>query len=73
VGVGRLEIKVWKDTGKPRFRVWFWRFEQRTYNVCYYKWIFKVLSWYTLWVAWLGEEGTKRYATDAAALPEGRD
>jgi len=41
-----LEIKFWKDTGTPRFRIWFCRCDST------YKWIFKVMSFYTLWVAY---------------------
>jgi len=44
--IGRLEIAIWKDTGTPRFRIWVWRGKSTVY-----RWIFKILSYYTLWVS----------------------
>lgn len=58
--LGRLEVKAWRDTGKPRFRLWFWRYGQGLYNVPTYLWIFKVLSYWTLWVAWQGPAHTQQ-------------
>lgn len=43
--IGRLEIEIWKDTGKPLFRIAFSRCE------VIYKWYFKIMSFYTLWIA----------------------
>jgi len=51
IKVGRLEIEIWKDTGTPRFRIWWWRSKIR-YNKAY--WIFKIISYYTLWIRWDG-------------------
>ena len=47
MNMGRLEIKIWKDTGEPKFRFW-WSTEESVP----YRWMFKVLSYWTLWVAW---------------------
>lgn len=54
MNIGRLEVEVWRDTGTPWFRVWFWKYKQGLYTVETYSWIFKILSWWTLWVAWRG-------------------
>jgi len=53
--LGKLEVKMWKDTGKPKFRVW------KCVQGCtpvwpnpdppIYRWMFKVMSYWTLWVA----------------------
>jgi hypothetical protein len=58
--LGPYEIQVWRDTGRPRFRVWFWRapsvtrFDRWLYDEDWrptYLWTFKVMSWWTLFVA----------------------
>jgi hypothetical protein len=56
--IGRLEVMLWRDTGSPRFRLFFWRHTPGLYKKepPDYRWIFKVLSWWTLWVAWKGEK-----------------
>lgn len=46
MNIGRLEIKFWKDTGKPKFRIYATHTKCRTY-----RWILKVMSYWTLWVA----------------------
>jgi hypothetical protein len=56
--LGRLEVLLWRDTGKPKFRLWYsyappvtkteWAFGRRRA----YVWIVKVMSYWTLWIAW---------------------
>jgi hypothetical protein len=43
--IGKLEIEIWKDTGSPKFRVWWGK------GCTVYSWIFKLMSYYTLWIA----------------------
>lgn len=45
--VGRLQLQLWKDTGKPRFRIGFFRFKNS------YFWALKIMSYWTIWIAWL--------------------
>jgi hypothetical protein len=52
--LGRLQVEVWRDTGTPRFRLYWWRYRPKPYAVCTHRWVFKLMSWYTLYVAWHG-------------------
>lgn len=45
--IGRLEIKFWKDTGQPGFRI----VGSKKSGVPY-KWYCKAMSYWTLWIAW---------------------
>lgn len=54
--IGRLEIGFWRDTGTPRLRFYWWRaatcrliIGDRSHTT--YLWIFKILSYWTLWIA----------------------
>jgi hypothetical protein len=58
--IGRYDVHVFRDTGKPRFRVWFYRtppvsdFDRFLYGADWqptYLWYFKVMSYWTLFVA----------------------
>lgn len=42
--MGKLNIELLKDTGKPKFRIWWCGTKD--------KWIFKILSFTTLYVSW---------------------
>lgn len=44
--IGKLQIEIWKDTGKPKFRIWFHKPKVT------YCWILKIMSYYTLWTSW---------------------
>lgn len=46
VRIGRLEINIWKDTGKPKFRIVWGK------GIPVYSWYFKIMSYYTLWISW---------------------
>lgn len=48
----RYEVKAWKDTGTPVFRVVFVRCEKQFYtSYRTYFWYFKIMSFYSIWIA----------------------
>ena len=50
--IGKYEINIWRDPGKPHFRVYFEREEPAVFSgYRTYFWVFKLMSFYTLWVA----------------------
>jgi hypothetical protein len=64
---GPYEVRLFRDTGRPRFRVWFHRTPPVTdvVRLLYgddweptFVWQFKVMSWWTLYVA---RRGRARY------------
>lgn len=60
MNLGPYEVLAWRDTGKPKFRVSYWRAPAVTKSDRWlygerwrptYAWYFKVMSYWTLWVA----------------------
>ena len=45
------EVKVWRDSGKPLFRIAFEKMPNPRFGRRTYKWYFKIMSFWTLWIA----------------------
>lgn len=50
--IGKYEMNIWRDPGKPYFRVYFEKAKPLAFSgYRTYFWVFKLMSFYTLWVA----------------------
>jgi hypothetical protein len=58
--IGRFDVWLMRDTGKPRFALYFWR----ALRPCLYDWEFKILSYYSFMICRRSQPGWERRAVD---------